>query len=93
MFARGQGKRHRVSSGRGDAQDETAQTRQIHVGPEAIGGDVPVIVQSITSRPTGDEEAMFDQLMRLSVAGCELVRASLVAGGPFVLEAARATGA
>jgi 4-hydroxy-3-methylbut-2-en-1-yl diphosphate synthase IspG/GcpE len=47
----------------------------------------------MTSRPTGNEKATLDQIVRLSVAGCELVRVSLVAGGPFALEAARATGA
>lgn len=69
------------------------QTRQIPVGPVAISGDDPAIVQSMTSRPTGNQKATLDQIVRLSVAGCELVRVSLVADGPFVLEAARATGA
>ena len=36
---------------------ERKKTRQIHVGPVAVGGDAPVVVQSMTSTPTGDEKA------------------------------------
>jgi (E)-4-hydroxy-3-methylbut-2-enyl-diphosphate synthase len=54
-------------------------TRQIHVGPVAVGGDAPVVVQSMTSTPTGDEKATLDQIVRLAAAGCEIVRVSLAA--------------
>jgi len=56
---------------------ERSRTRQIHVGPVAVGGDAPVVVQSMTSTPTGDEKATLDQIVRLAAAGCEIVRVSL----------------
>ena len=76
--ARGDGirsgtRRHRVSSG----PMERKKTRQIHVGPVAVGGGTPVVVQSMTSTPTGDERATLDQIVRLAAAGCEVVRVSL----------------
>jgi (E)-4-hydroxy-3-methylbut-2-enyl-diphosphate synthase len=56
---------------------ERRETRQIHVGPVAVGGGAPVVVQSMTATPTGDEKATLDQVVRLAAAGCEVVRVSL----------------
>jgi (E)-4-hydroxy-3-methylbut-2-enyl-diphosphate synthase len=56
---------------------ERRTTRQIHVGTVAVGGDAPVVVQSMASTPTGDEKATLDQIVRLAAAGCEIVRVSL----------------
>jgi (E)-4-hydroxy-3-methylbut-2-enyl-diphosphate synthase len=52
-------------------------TRKIHVGSVAIGGDAPVVVQSMCNTPTGDVEATLAQIRRLADAGCQLVRVAL----------------
>lgn len=53
-------------------------TRQIHVGSVAIGGDAPVIVQSMTNTDTRDWRSTVDQIQRLQAAGCELVRVAVL---------------
>ena len=49
-------------------------SRQVRVGRIAIGGDAPVAVQSMTKTDTRDVEATMDEIYRLQVAGCEIVR-------------------
>lgn len=49
-------------------------SRQISVGGILIGGDAPVVVQSMTNTPTQDVLATVHQIKRLTSAGCELVR-------------------
>ncbi len=50
------------------------KTRVVHVGPVAIGGDNPIVVQSMTNTDTRDVEATLAQIARLHAAGCEIVR-------------------
>jgi (E)-4-hydroxy-3-methylbut-2-enyl-diphosphate synthase len=52
-------------------------TRQIHVGPVAIGGDAPVAVQSMTNTDSRDTDATLAQIARLAAAGCEIVRCAV----------------
>ena len=51
--------------------------RQVHVGPVAIGGNAPVVVQSMTNTPTTDTAATLAQIARLAAAGCEIVRVAV----------------
>src|SRR5881398_1699827 len=53
------------------------KTRQIHVGSLAIGGDAPIVVQSMTTMYTRDVEATVAQIYRLEEVGCELVRVAV----------------
>ena len=53
------------------------QTRQIHVGNVAIGGDAPVSVQSMTTTYTRDVESTLAQIYRLEDVGCEIVRVAV----------------
>ncbi len=53
------------------------QTRQIHIGPVAVGGGAPVSVQSMTNTPTSDVEATVGQILSLQRAGCEIVRVAV----------------
>jgi (E)-4-hydroxy-3-methylbut-2-enyl-diphosphate synthase len=46
----------------------------VRVGQYLIGGDHPVVVQSMTNTDTADIEATVTQVMQLSDAGSELVR-------------------
>ena len=50
------------------------KTRQIHIGPVAIGGGAPVSVQSMTNTKTVDTEATLAQIRALAQAGCDIVR-------------------
>lgn len=53
------------------------KSRQINVGGVKIGGDAPVVVQSMTSTKTHDVEATLSQIRRLAQAGCEIVRVAV----------------
>ncbi|WPM32101.1 flavodoxin-dependent (E)-4-hydroxy-3-methylbut-2-enyl-diphosphate synthase [Hydrogenobacter sp. T-2] len=53
------------------------KTRQIQVGSVKIGGDAPIVVQSMTSTKTHDIEATLEQIKRLAKAGCEFVRVAV----------------
>ena len=50
------------------------QTKQIHVGPVAIGGGAPVAVQSQCNTHTSAPRATIEQNARLHDAGCEIIR-------------------
>ena len=56
---------------------ERRKTRRIHVGALPIGGDAPIVVQSMCNTPTADVEATVSQIARLEAAGCELVRVAV----------------
>lgn len=49
-------------------------TRQIKVGDVKVGGNAPVIVQSMTNTLTQDVPATVSQIQHLEMAGCEIVR-------------------
>ena len=53
---------------------ERRMTRQIHIGPVAIGGGAPVSVQSMTNTKTTDTIATVAQIRALAKAGCDIVR-------------------
>lgn len=42
-----------------------------------IGGGAPVTVQSMTNTPTSDAHATIEQIRRLQVAGCDIVRVAV----------------
>ena len=50
------------------------KTRVLHVGDVQIGGDNPVVVQSMTTADTRDPVATLQQIRELAEAGCEIVR-------------------
>jgi (E)-4-hydroxy-3-methylbut-2-enyl-diphosphate synthase len=52
------------------------RSKQIHVGPVAIGGDAPITVQTMTNTVTGDIRGTIDQVRRIEEAGCDIVRVS-----------------
>ncbi|MDP8221718.1 MAG: flavodoxin-dependent (E)-4-hydroxy-3-methylbut-2-enyl-diphosphate synthase [Candidatus Lernaella stagnicola] len=53
---------------------ERRKTRQIDVGGVKIGGDAPIVVQSMTNTDTRDAEATIAQINALQGAGAEIVR-------------------
>ena len=56
---------------------ERRDTKQIWVGPVAIGGGVPISVQSMTNTDTRNIPATVEQVEQLAKAGCELVRVAV----------------
>ena len=56
---------------------ERRVSRQIHVGPVAIGGDAPISVQTMTNTPTTDAKATIEQIVRCAEAGADIVRVSV----------------
>ncbi|WP_457639751.1 flavodoxin-dependent (E)-4-hydroxy-3-methylbut-2-enyl-diphosphate synthase [Persephonella sp.] len=50
------------------------KTRPVYVGGVKIGGDAPVVVQSMTDTKTHNIEETLNQINRLHQAGCEIVR-------------------
>ncbi len=53
------------------------RTRTVRVGDLAIGGDQPIVVQSMTDTDTADEVATAVQVADLARAGSELVRVTI----------------
>ncbi|ADH84964.1 flavodoxin-dependent (E)-4-hydroxy-3-methylbut-2-enyl-diphosphate synthase [Desulfurivibrio alkaliphilus] len=54
------------------------KTRQIRVGPVAIGGDAPIAVQSMTNTDTRNVETTVAQIKGLEEAGCEIIRVAVL---------------
>jgi len=54
------------------------ETRKIYVGNVAVGGDAPVVVQSMCNTDTRDIRASLQQINRLAEVGCELIRLAVI---------------
>ena len=50
------------------------KTRPVHVGDVQVGGDAPVVVQTMTNTDTADARATVEQIARLADEGAEIVR-------------------
>ena len=61
------------------------RSRQVRIGHVVVGGDAPIMVQSMTNTDTEDVAATIAQVAALSRAGSEVVRITV-----NTLEAARA---
>ena len=53
---------------------ERRLTRKIKVGNIFIGEDSPITVQSMTNTDTRNVEATVEQIKRLQIAGCDIIR-------------------
>ncbi len=52
-------------------------SRQVVVGGVPIGGNAPIVIQSMTDTPTHDIDATVGQIRRLAGAGCDIVRVAV----------------
>jgi len=50
------------------------KTKIIKIGHQKVGGNFPILVQSMTNTPTFDVKATLGQIKKLEKAGCEIVR-------------------
>ncbi len=57
---------------------ERRKTRQIRLGNVPVGGEAPVVVQSMCNTDTRDIQATLEQIRRLDEFGCELVRLAVM---------------
>ncbi|MFW6283735.1 MAG: flavodoxin-dependent (E)-4-hydroxy-3-methylbut-2-enyl-diphosphate synthase, partial [Minisyncoccales bacterium] len=55
-------------------------TKVIKIGDKKIGGDNPILVQSMTNVPTSDVEKTVSQIKKLEKAGCEIIRVGVPDG-------------
>lgn len=53
------------------------KTREVRVGSVIVGGDNPIVVQSMTTPDTHQIEACVKEIHRLEEAGCEMVRVTV----------------
>jgi len=49
-------------------------SRPVYVGDVQVGGDAPIVVQTMTNTDTADARATIEQIARLADAGAEIVR-------------------
>ena len=49
-------------------------TRPVHIGGVVVGGDAPIVLQSMTTADTMDVEATVAESLRMIEAGCQIVR-------------------
>lgn len=52
-------------------------TKVIHIGDVAIGGNHPVAIQSMCNTKTEDVKSTVEQILRLEAAGCEIIRVAV----------------
>lgn len=67
------------------------KTKEIKIGSVKIGGDNPILVQSMTRSPTKKPEKVVEEIKRLEGAGCEIVRIAVpddasVSSIPYIKE-------
>ncbi len=56
---------------------ERKKTRNVMVGNVAIGGNAPVVIESMTNTKTTDVDSSLKQIRSLVGAGCELIRVAV----------------
>lgn len=56
---------------------ERRQSKQLHIGRVAVGGDAPIVVQSMTNTDTRDVAATLRQISELADLGCEIARVAV----------------
>ncbi len=53
------------------------QTREVQIGDKVIGGNHPILIQSMTNTKTENVEATVEQIQRLTTAGCDIIRCAV----------------
>jgi (E)-4-hydroxy-3-methylbut-2-enyl-diphosphate synthase len=56
---------------------ERRKTRKVRVGNKFIGGDAPILVQSMSNKKTKDVKGVLNQINEFKEVGCELVRVTV----------------
>ncbi len=53
------------------------QTREVKIGNKVIGGNNPILIQSMTNTKTEDVNATVAQIKALTAAGCDIIRCAV----------------
>ncbi len=53
------------------------QTREVQIGDKVIGGNHPILIQSMTNTKTENVEATVEQIQHLTAAGCDIIRCAV----------------
>ena len=53
------------------------KTKEIHIGNRIIGGDNPILIQSMTNTKTEDVDATVQQILELEKADCDIIRCAV----------------
>lgn len=53
------------------------QTKEIQIGNQVIGGQNPILIQSMCNTKTEDVEATVAQILELEQAGCDIIRVAV----------------
>ncbi len=53
------------------------ETRPIRIGDRVIGGENPILIQSMCNTKTEDAAATAEQILRLEAAGCDVIRVAV----------------
>ena len=53
-------------------------TKKVRIGDKFIGGNEPILIQSMSNTDTRDVAATVDQIKRLEEAGCEIIRVAVL---------------
>lgn len=56
---------------------ERRKTKTVQIGSRMIGGDNPILIQSMTNTKTEDVGATVRQINRLAAAGCDIIRCAV----------------
>ena len=56
---------------------EKRLTKEVHIGNRVIGGNNPILIQSMTNTKTEDVEATVAQIKKLTKAGCDIIRCAV----------------
>ncbi len=56
---------------------EKMSVRKVRVGSVYLGGDLPVLIQSMTNTKTSDVKATLEQINHLAEVGCEIIRVAV----------------
>ncbi len=56
---------------------EKRLTKEVHIGNRVIGGNHPILIQSMTNTKTEDVAATVAQIQKLTKAGCDIIRCAV----------------
>lgn len=59
------------------SSDNRRQSREIKIGNKVIGGNNPILIQSMTNTKTRDVETTVSQILELEKAGCDIIRCAV----------------
>ncbi len=56
---------------------ERMRTKEVHIGNRVIGGENPILIQSMTNTKTENVEATVAQIEKLTKIGCDIIRCAV----------------